>query len=247
VQADSDLVLRLPRLEGALEALPRACAVHVAQSFDAATCARWCEGVYAAKDEWTHDFDGEQFSLGRAFYTHLEEGRSKAYFEDVAASDARVEKHVPGLQAAMRDLVARATGARVVARRGWCGPGVHVFPPAAPVAQRGGVVHFDTEGLAARHVAAQRPAITVVAMLQTPENADEGGLKVWDVLYTGEDEATGEELARPSALVTYALGDVVLIDSYRLHQIQPFTGARERISATVHAAQVDAGLWETWF
>ena len=45
----------------------------------------------------------------------------------------------------------------------------------------------------------------------------------------------------------YATGDVVLIDSYTLHQIQPFAGSRERISATVHAAQVDTGLWECWF
>ncbi|MBX3226153.1 MAG: hypothetical protein KIT84_28730 [Labilithrix sp.] len=215
--------------------------------FDAATCARWVEGVYAARDEWTHDFDGEQFSLGRAFYTHLEEGRSKDYFEDVAGSDERVERFAPGLQAAMRALVARVTGARAVPRRGWCGPGVHVFPPAAPVSQRGGVVHFDTEGLASRHLASRRPAITLVAMLQPPEDASEGGLKVWDVLYTGHDHPTDEELAERTELVPYALGDVVLIDSYRLHQIQPFTGARERISATVHCAEVDAGLWETWF
>ena len=50
-----------------------------------------------------------------------------------------------------------------------------------------------------------------------------------------------------SAIVSYEEGDAVLLDSYRLHQIQPFAGDRERISATVHAAEVDAGLWECWF
>lgn len=243
----NELVARASRADGALAVLKTACAVHFAQTFDEATCARWVLGVYAARDEWTHDFEGEQFSLGRAFYTHLEEGRSKDYFADAAASNARVEKHAPGLQAAMRDLVAKVTGGRAVPRRGWCGPGIHVFPPEAPVSQRGGVVHFDTEGLPARHSGAHRPAITLVAMLQTPANPDEGGLKVWDVLYTGEDHPTPEELARPNAVVRYGLGDVILIDSYRLHQIQPFTGPRERISATVHAAEVDPGLWETWF
>src|SRR4051794_32403266 len=44
-------------------------AVGVARYFDEATCARWAKGVYAAKNEWTSDFEGEQFTLGRAFYT----------------------------------------------------------------------------------------------------------------------------------------------------------------------------------
>ena len=82
-------------------------------------------------------------------------------------------------------------------------------------------------------------------MLQTTD-AD-GGLRVWDVLYDGHDHPTKEELTARSATVTYGVGDVVLIDSYRLHQIQPFAGSRARISATVHAARLDAGLWECWF
>lgn len=61
------------------------------------------------------------------------------------------------------------------------------------------------------------------------------------------DHATCDELRAPHATVTYRTGDVVLIDSYRLRQIQPFSGSRERISATVHAALVDSGLWECWF
>ena len=31
----------------------------------------WVAGVYAARPEWTGDFGGEQFSLGRAFYTQF--------------------------------------------------------------------------------------------------------------------------------------------------------------------------------
>lgn len=213
--------------------------------FDAARCAAWVDGVYRARDEWTRDFGGEQFSLGRAFYTHFEEGRSRDYFADPSASDARVETYAPGLQAALRDLVAELTGARAVPRRGWCGPGVHVFPPGGPVSKRGGVVHFDTEGLPARHASSKQRAITAVLMLQpTPPG---GGLKVWDVRYRGEDHPTEEELARPSEIVTSETGDVVVIDSYRLHQIQPWKTKRDRISATVHAAEVGRGLWETWF
>jgi len=201
--------------------------------------------VYDGREDWTEDFGGEQFCLGRAFYTHLEEDREDDYFDDPDASDAIVERWAPGLQAAMRELVARVTKGRVVQRRGWCGPGVHVFPPGEPVAERGGVCHFDTEGLVADHVARRRPAITVVAMFQPPPSG--GGLKLWDTLYDGRDHPSDAELAAPSELFDYGVGDVIVIDSYRLHQIQAFGGERERISATVHAAETDAGLWETWF
>ncbi len=243
--APGALIASVDRVELAWDALQTSCAVVLERFFDDARCAAWVEGVYAGRDVWTRDFGGEQFSLGRAFYTHLEEGNSGAYFTDVSGSDARVESCAPGLQDAMRALVADVVGARAVPRRGWCGPGVHVFPPGGPVASRGGVRHFDTEGLPARHAAAHLPAITLVAMLQTPER--DGGLRVWDVLYEGHDHPTREEIARASATVTYRTGDVVLIDSYRLHQIQPFDGGRDRISATVHAAKVDRDLWECWF
>lgn len=213
--------------------------------FSVAQCERWVRGVYEARDEWTSDFGGEQFCLGRAFYTHLEEDREDEYFEDPAASDALVERAVPGLQSAMRDLVARVTAGRVVQRRGWCGPGVHVFPLREPVAERGGVCHFDTEGLVGDHLARRRPALSVIAMFQPPVNG--GGLKVWDTMYAGHDHPTEAELAVPSEVIDYGVGDVVVIDSYRLHQIQAFGGDRERISATVHAAELDAGLWESWF
>ncbi len=218
----------------------------VAGYFPPDRCSAWSSGVHASRAVWTHDFGGEQFTLGRAFYTHFEEGKSAAYFEAPAASDAQVEMHCPGLQGAMLEIVARVTGGkRVFQRRGWCGPGVHVFPPEGPVASRGGVRHFDTEGLPSHHLRARRRAITAVAMLQTPES--DGGLAVWDVLYKGHDHPTRGEVRASSAIVTYGTGDVVLIDSYRLHQIQPFEGSRERISATVHAAEVDDGVWECWF
>jgi len=240
------LVVHVPRAAGAYAELAGAAAVVVDGHFGAEDCARWVAGTYAARDAWTHDFGGEQYALGRAFYTHYEEGRSAAYFEGTAASDARVEEAAPGLQAAMRDLAATVLGARVVPRRGWCGPGVHVFPPGGPVATRGGVVHFDTEGLAARHVERGGPAITLVAMLQ-PAEGDDGGLAVWAVRHRGHDHPTAEELAAPREVVSYRTGDVVLIDSYRLHQIQPFSGDRDRISATVHAAETSPGMWECWF
>lgn len=232
------------RLAPLLPGLASQLAVWVRGAVEPEQAARWAAGVRDARAAWLSDFGGAQFSLGRAWYTHLEQGRAAHYFAGVAASDALVEAACPSLQETMRALVSRVVGAAVVARPGWCGPGVHVFPAGALVARRGGDIHFDTEGLTPAHVAERAPALTLVLMLQPPIAG--GGLRVWDVTYAGTDAYEDEDLERPSLLCEYAAGDLLIIDSYRLHQIQPFEGATDRISATCHAAFV-AGEWETWF
>lgn len=230
---------------GAVALLTDACAVGVRAWLSRDECASWVADVVAARADWTSDWDGEQFSLGRAFYTHLEQDASAAYFRDAAASDVRVDAHLPAFQSRLRDLVASLVDGVVRARRGWCGPGVHIFPAGGQVAREGGVAHFDNEGLAAHHIARRRAAISVVVMLGAAHEG--GGLRVWDVRYDGRDIATDADLAAASVVIPYGVGDVVVIDSYRLHQIQPFDGTRDRISATVHAAEVDPGRWEAWF
>lgn len=219
-------------------------AVRVRGAIDADRAGAWARATLAARGDWVSDFGGQQFSLGRAWYTHLEQGRADAYFRGAAASDALVERACPGLQDAMRALASRAIGAPVTARQGWCGPGVHVFPAGAHVATRGGDIHFDSEGLTPAHARSRAPALTLVLMLAPPLSG--GGLRVWDVRYEGSDAYEDEDLDRPSVVVPYDVGDLVLLDSYRLHQIQPFGGERDRVSATCHAAFV-SGQWETWF
>jgi hypothetical protein len=210
------------------------------------TCDRWAEGVLAARSDWTRDFDGEQFSLGRAFYTHLETDRARLYFADAAASDVRVERHAPGLQAFLRELMGDAVAGRVTQRPGWCGAGVHVFPCGAPVATEGGVIHFDIEGLAENHIARRAPALSLVLMIQPATHR--GGLRLWPQLYSGNDRVDERALAAAGRVtVEYETGDAILFDSYRLHQIEPFEDGRDRISATLHAARIDGGLWESWF
>ncbi len=225
---------------------PRArAAVGVRALLDTKLASEWAASVARAKDDWTSDFDGAQFTLGRAFYTHYETDRTGEYFERARDSDARVERRLPGMQARMRELVSSITGTTVRARRDWCGAGVHIFPAGGEVSGRGGVVHFDTEGLSDRHARDKRPALTVVTMLQEPERG--GGLKLWDVRFRGRDDPTEAELAASTVVAQYGVGGSLVIDSYRLHQIQPFEGSRDRISITIHAAEVDDGIWETWF
>jgi hypothetical protein len=239
------------------ELLHDALAVRMTGAVAAETAARWASGVRAARAEWVSDF-GSQFSVGRAWYTHLEQDRADEYFANVAASDASVERACPGLQAAMRDLAALVVGAPVAQRAGWCGPGVHVFPAGGEVATRGGEIHFDTEGLTPAHRAERAPALTLVLMLQPPSVG--GGLRVWDSTYepaedaevyevadgADDDEDDDESSERMHVACKYAAGTLVVIDSYRLHQIQWFGGTDDRISATIHAAYT-GGAWETWF
>jgi hypothetical protein len=236
--AESDLASPIvPLLEHAL-------AVRVRGALDRERAAEWARGVHAARAEWTSNFGGLQFTLGRAWYTHLETNVAKDYFANARASDAIVERACPGMQDAMRALASRAVGAPVIARPGWAGPGVHVFPAGGHAATHGGDIHFDTEGLTPAHVRDKAPTFTIVVMLEPPRAG--GGLKVWDVHFSGADDATPSELQRANAIAEYEAGDLVCIEAFRLHQIQPFEGDVDRVSATLHAAFVN-GRWETWF
>jgi len=221
--------------------------LHRPALLDAREIRAWLDGVYRARADWTPCFDGVQFTLGRAYYTHLEEGQEDDYFAEARASDALVERAAPGLQARMRAILGELVGVPVARRRGWCGPGLHIFPAGNWLAVNGGDVHFDTEGLLEEDLAARAPALSAIVMLQPPESG--GGLRVWDTLFDKRAPAPEDLLAErdiASATVEYGAGDLVVIDSYRLHQIQPFAGARDRVSITAHLVFRD-GAWQSWF
>jgi hypothetical protein len=201
--------------------------------------------VLAASERFTADFGGEQFALGRAFYTHLETGRAREYFANAKASDALVEEVLPGMQARALELQASMLGGDVRRRAGFCGPGVHVFPAGGKVASDGGVVHFDLEGLTEHQKEEGARAVTLVWMLRPPARG--GGLRLWDALYDGTPDADVEPDEHACVTVRSAAGDALLLDSRRLHQIRPFAGSVDRVSITVHAAEVDANVWESWF
>jgi hypothetical protein len=216
-------------------------AIHVRGAISPSECDRILRAVHEARGHWTPCFEGVQFTLGRAWYAHLEEDREDEYFASAEASDRVVERFLPGFQAMLRSVASLVAGKSVVHRTGWCGPGIHIFPAHAWLSEKGGDVHFDTEGLTDAQRGARCPAFTIVLMLQAPDRG--GALRVWDRV----DDGSGEEEAgeAKSVDVVYRPGDLVVLDSYRLHQIQPFDGDRDRISATIHA--VRDRRWETWF
>jgi len=229
----------------ALDLLDRHLAIRCPGALAPTECASLAAAILAARAVWTSSFGGKQFTLGRAYYTHLEEGREQDYFEGAAYSDELVRRLLPGLQERMLALAAAVLGATVGPRVGWCGPGVHVFPARGEVARRGGEVHFDTEGLTDAHVERRDPAVSMVLMLQRPEGG--GGLRVWDRSYEGDDFPAKPEPNVAVTQVAYEVGELVVFDSYRLHQILPFLGRAHRISATMHACRDAAGAWQSWF
>jgi hypothetical protein len=229
------------------ELLPRLRAhlgVHYVGALPAHVCESTAARVLAGRSAWTENFGGLQHTLGRAYYTHLETDREDDYFEVPSASDAVVERVAPGLQARMLAMMSWALGADVVRREGFCGPGVHVFPAAGHLAEVGGDVHFDIEGLTDEQLRSRAPAFTAVLMLQPPRSG--GALRLWDAVHSRSEHPTEADRAAPSADVLYGRGDLVFLDAYRLHQIQPFGGELDRISATAHAVLV-GNAWQVWF
>jgi hypothetical protein len=231
-----------PALDGELE---RALGVALAGALPEERARGRAKRVLAARRAWTRDFGGDQFALGRPFYTHLETGMAEQYFRSVVESDACVERHLPGMQAEVRALFGRLVGGSARQRLGFAGAGVHVFPARGLVARRGGVTHWDVEGLAPLALSTTARAATLVIMLQPATWG--GGLRLWDAVYDGHDEPSDAALASRAATHRYRAGDAILTSSYRLHQIRPFRGALDRISITLHGVEIDRGVWDTWF
>jgi hypothetical protein len=227
----------------AITLLEEAVAVRYEGALSRRECAMYARGVYAGRSRWVANFDGVQFTLGRAWYTHLETDREEEYFARAAEADASMERFVPGLADRLLALMGRFVGAEMERREGWCGPGVHVFPADEFVSRHGGDVHFDLEGLTEEQVEAHAPALSAILMLQPAGQG--GGLQVWDKRY--EDDETEEAPgSATSAVVTYRTGDLVFIDSYRLHQICASSGPLDRMSVTAHAVR-SGDRWEAWF
>jgi hypothetical protein len=87
-------------------------------------------------------------------------------------------------------------------------------------------------------------------MLQKPERG--GGLHIWDISYNPmhkEEEIITRTSApdAPSLLIDYQVGDLLMINAFKLHQIQPFEGEIDRICLTFHVARHPGGGWYTWF
>jgi hypothetical protein len=205
-------------------------------------CDDHARRVVDNRNLWVSDFDGEQFTLGRAWYTHLEQGKASEYFSHAARANQDVREVCPGLVEWIVESASTLLCAPIRQRERWCGPGVHIFLPGSDVARLGGVVHYDWEGLSAGQRQERTAALSLVLMLAPSESG--GGTRIWDMRYPTPEGSPLDGVAMDVA--HYEAGDLLIMDSYALHQIEPFEGAAPRISATAHLAETRMG-WEMWF
>lgn len=219
-------------------------ALHIHSVLPKEICGDIVAKVYKHKEQWNSDFEGLQFSFGQAYYPHLEAGTTEEYFEKVPTSDELFNQVLPGLQEMAMKFLSSIVGGYVQQREGWSGPGIHIFPANGYAANNAGEVHFDLDGLTDEDRIALSPAVTMILMLQTPTSG--GGLKVWNTKYAGRnaDELSLDTI--PSTIVEYGVGDLVFINSYTLHQIQPFQSESDRISLTIHSIY-NGECWDCWF
>ena len=209
---------------------------------------------YKAEPDWTTGFDGEQFALGEVWYHYAEEGENlEQYHAQATASRAVVEKHMPGLHAhIIRFLQAFLEHDNVYMREGWAGPGIVNFKAGRWVAQNGGSVHYDAEGLTPEDMGnPDFETYSFVAMLQKPLRG--GNLQIWDKPYdhTDPNDQTGAPDTRlfpnpvPS-VIDYKPTEMWLFNGLRAHWIEPFAGDIDRICLTFHIARRKDG-WDVWF
>ena len=107
----------------ALELLPGRLALHFPSVLTPAECAELIAGVYAAREAWTEEPAGHQYTLGRSYHLHHEQQREEEYFAQAASADALVRRSTPGLQGRMVALLRLLVKDRVAQRAG-CWPRV---------------------------------------------------------------------------------------------------------------------------
>lgn len=229
----------------ALELLRERLALHFRGVLTPAECSELVAGVYAGRAAWAPSRAGSEYTLGRNYRTDLEQEQQEEYFAQAASSDALVRHWVPGLQGKMVALLRLLVKDRVAQRAGWCGAGLNILPAGGHCARHGGAPHFNIAGLEPAALSSEAPTISCALMLQPAR--DGGELQLWDRLYEGEPGIDEAEVKQDSARCSYAAGDLVVVDSRRLHRVAPFGGARDRIIVTLRAVySKERRLWEVW-
>ena len=189
---------------------------------EASRCQRWIEQAWADRDAWKKRFEYIH-SYGRAWYLELEYGMLHVYHSDAAATNARLQRLeglIPALASAARYMEAPDGRAGLPARARtetlgpyWADAGVIAMTKGTA-----GVVHADYEGLSpypATMFDERTRAYSAVLMLCKPQSG--GDLKVWTRRWLANERAELEGV--PHEIAAYAVGSLVLFDSFCYHQI----------------------------
>lgn len=224
-------------------------------------CKQFAQNVLDNMNEWIEGFG--QYTLGRAWYIDIEQGRLGTYFATAFEKQAVVQQATPGLSQVLQraaTFLPRINGElhQVRTRSDDLGPywsemGIHIMGHNL---RFGGQVHNDLEGLApypAMMFDHKTLAFSAILCLAAPKSG--GGLKVWpEKRITALANAQGayKEDKGPELVIEYKPGTLTIIDSFLYHQIQPFEVDAQnlwRIVAVMHFLFIDGPEphWQVWF
>lgn len=238
----------MPPLEDALE---RYAAIRIPGVLSPDECITCSERLYQMRLRWRDDYGGEQFSLPDNYYARVSGGTVEEYFSSVVASRKLMAESFPHEQKRFLQLMQTLIKAETVPlKKGWCGPGFVIFPEGEYVAVNNGPIHVDAEGLVdGELVDSDARACALVLMVQKPQW--QGGVRVWNFPWDpllGETHSLrrAENSYSNGYTIEYELGDLVVLNSLKPHQILSFGGGIDRITMNAFGSFV-GGRWQFWF
>ncbi|NET62222.1 MAG: hypothetical protein F6K47_40785 [Symploca sp. SIO2E6] len=211
------------------------------------------EKVYRLSSEWSSNFNGELYSIGSVWYSHVGSVNENDYFINSESSNAKFRNIFPELEESINDFCSFFFESSVQIREGWAGPGIVILRENSNSAKLGGPIHVDWDALSNEqiHDPNRSKAFSFILVLQKPKIG--GNLIVLDKQYDfqvdGSIESFDSVLCQPeikSLEVPYCEGNLIIINSLNLHSIQPFSGSNDRICLIFHSAEF-SGEWKRWF
>lgn len=214
-------------------------------------CAELLTGVYTLRPYWRQGTQDGEYTLGRVWYTALDNRDVIDYFEEVSGFNALIDQSFPGLIPQILDFSRKfAANDSIKIRPGFAGPGFVIFTPRSLTAKEGGAIHIDCEGLSTRmlDVPGGAEVYSLMISIQLPE---EGGfLRTWpDYYQPSQKDKYLNDIDIPLGrmeIVPYEVGGISVISSPRVHQIEPYSGCLDRVILTFHLGKID-NEWLVWF
>ena len=211
-------------------------------------CESIAKKIYKNKGIWTSSYEGEQFSLGLAWYTFEETDTRQEYRDRLNASNAFLQREFEPVQEKILNFLKCAAGTdRVRLRPNWGLPAFVIFPENELTAKSGGDIHIDYNGLNEAELDDPNGKYySFVCLIESPGAAT--SLRIWNKRYrSGEDKDPG---VAPNNCehydFEYTVGGLLCFDSLVTHQILPFDGTRPRVCLTFHVKKSGED-WLYWF
>jgi hypothetical protein len=214
-------------------------------------CAHCARRLYQQRRRWKSDYDGTQYSFPENYYARVEGGTEREYFFTVDDSVQLMADLFPREQERFLQVIKSLLDVDLVPlKKGWCGPGFVIFPKNEFVAVNNGPIHVDSEGLVDGELYDKdAKACAVILMIQKPET--QGGVRVWNINWEptrgeGQSLRMAEDNYDDGHTIEYEVGEMVVLNSLKPHQILAFDGDTDRITMNAFGSFV-GGRWQFWF